>query len=129
MKFDWSCGALADGLECYRREAFFSAHEHWETVWLQSQEPEKTFLQALIQVTAAFHHVQRDNAQGATSLLKAALRRLEPYPAFFGGIALEPLRHDVGLWIQLLENRDVSFHAPFPQICLSAPPNERSYPG
>jgi hypothetical protein len=129
MKFDWSCGALADGLECYRREAFFSAHEHWETVWLQSQEPEKTFLQALIQITAAFHHVQRDNAQGATSLLKAALRRLEPYPAFFGGIELEPLRNDVRLWIQLLENREVSFHGPFPQICLFAPPNERSYPG
>jgi hypothetical protein len=129
MKFDWSCGALADGLECYRREAFFSAHEHWETVWLQSQEPEKTFLQALIQVTAAFHHLQRNNAQGATSLLKAALRRLEPYPAFFGGIELEPLRNDVRLWIQLLESRDVPFHGPFPQICLSAPPNKRSYPG
>jgi hypothetical protein len=129
MKFDWSCGALADGLECYRREAFFSAHEHWETVWLQSQEPEKTFLQALIQITAAFHHLQRNNARGATSLLKAALRRLEPYPAFFGGIELEPLRNDVRLWIQLLENRDVPFRGPFPQICLSAPPNKRSYPG
>jgi hypothetical protein len=129
MKFDWSCGALADGLECYRREAFFSAHEHWETVWLQSQEPEKTFLQALIQVTAAFHHVQRNNAQGATSLLKAALRRLEPYPTFFGGIALEPLRNDVRLWIHLLENHDVPLHRHFPQICLSPSPNERSYPG
>ena len=128
MKFDWNCGALADGLECYRREAFFSAHEHWETVWLQSQEPEKTFLQGLIQVTAAFHHLQRKNAKGAASLLKAALRRLEPYPAIFGGIALAPLRDDVRSWIQSLETDDAPFHGPFPQICLSTPPNEHSYP-
>jgi hypothetical protein len=128
MKFDWNRGALADGLECYRREAFFLAHEHWESVWLQSQEPDKTFLQALIQVTAAFHHLQRNNAQGAASLLKAALRRLEPYPAFFGGIALAPLRDDVRSWIQLLETDDAPLHGPFPQICLSTPPKERSYP-
>jgi hypothetical protein len=126
MKFDWNRGALADGLECYRREAFFSAHEHWEAVWLQSQEPDKTFLQGLIQLTAAFHHLQRKNAQGAASLLKAALRRLEPYPAFFGGIALAPLRDDVRSCIQLLERDDLPFHGPFPQICLSTPPKERS---
>jgi hypothetical protein len=128
MKFDWNCGALADGLECYRREAFFLAHEHWESVWLQSQQPEKTFMQALIQVAAAFHHLQRNNAPGATSLLKAALRRLEPYPAFFGGIALTPFRNDVRSWIQLLERQDALFHRPFPQIDLDAPPNELGDP-
>ena len=85
MTFDWSCGALAEGLGCYRREEFFLAHEHWEAVWLGAEEPEKTFLQALIQVTAAFHHLQRGNVVGAVSLLRAALRRLEAYPAEFGG--------------------------------------------
>lgn len=121
MNFDWNRGALAEGLECYRREAFFSAHEHWEATWLQSQEPDKTFLQGLIQVTAAFHHLQRKNAKGAASLLKAALRRLDPYPAFFGGIALAPLRDDVRSWIQLLEQHNIPVHAPFPQILPGTP--------
>jgi uncharacterized protein len=102
MECDWSCGALAEGLECYRREEFFLAHEHWEAVWLGSQEPEKTFLQALIQVTAAFHHLQRENVVGAVSLLKAALRRLEPYPPLFGGIDVARLREEVGRWVQVL---------------------------
>ena len=46
MALDWSCGALAEGLRCYRNEEFFLAHEHWEAIWLHCEEPEKTFLQA-----------------------------------------------------------------------------------
>ena len=46
-------------------------------MWLESQEPEKLFLQGLIQVTAAFHHLQRNNPLGTMLLLKAALARLE----------------------------------------------------
>ena len=78
-------------------------------------------MQALIQVAAAFHHLQRNNPSGATSLLKAALRRLEPYPAFFGGIALTPLRDDIRSWVKILEQQDAPFHRPFPRICLNAP--------
>src|SRR6266704_5835360 len=88
MKLDWSGGGLAEGLRCYRKEEFFAAHEHWEGVWLGSQEPEKTFLQAVIQVAAAFHHLQRGNPEGGRSLLRRALRRLGAYPASFGGIAV-----------------------------------------
>jgi predicted metal-dependent hydrolase len=126
MKLDWSCGALADGLQCYRSEEFFLAHEHWESVWLKCQEPEKTFLQALIQVTAAFHHLQRNNSRGTASLLRAALRRLEPFPDFFEGIAVTQLRQEVGMWLQRLEVQDVRFHLPFPQIRLGSPSNEHS---
>ena len=53
MKFDWTQGALAEGLRLYQEGEFFRAHEAWESVWLESQEPEKMFLQGLIQVTAA----------------------------------------------------------------------------
>src|SRR6266700_2460485 len=85
IKFDWTQGALAEGLRLYDAGEFFAAHEAWESVWLGSQEPEKTFLQGLIQVTAAFHHLQRNNPLGTTLLLQAALRRLAGYPACFGG--------------------------------------------
>jgi len=30
----------------------------WESVWPRSREPAKTFLQGLIQVAAAFHHLE-----------------------------------------------------------------------
>ena len=116
MTLDWSCGALAEGLRCDKSEEFFLAHEHWEGVWLNCEEPEKTFLQALIQVTAAFHHLQRNNLRGAASLLRAALRRLDAFPAAFGGIEVEDLRESVRAWLLALVQEDPSLRPPVPQI-------------
>jgi predicted metal-dependent hydrolase len=96
MTFDWTSGPLAEGLHLYNEGEYFTAHEAWETVWLAAPEPERTFLQALIQVTAAFEHLKRNNNQiGATRLLTAALRRLEAYAPQFGKIDLDLLRADI----------------------------------
>lgn len=103
VALDWSCGALAEGLQCYKSEEFFLAHEHWEGVWLKCEEPDKTFLQALIQITAAFHHLQRRNFIGAASLLRRALHRLDAFPAVYGGIEVEDLRESVRAWLLALE--------------------------
>jgi hypothetical protein len=116
MLLDWKSGDLAEGLACYRRAEFFLAHEHWESVWLGLQEPEKSFLQALIQITVAFHHLQAGNSAGAVSLLRRALRRIEILPASFGGIAVAPLCKEVRAWLRVLESGDSSVSLPLPQI-------------
>ncbi len=100
---DWANGDLQQGLRCYREEAFFEAHEHWEAVWLRSEEPEKTFLQALIQLAGAFFHFRRGNLGGARSMMKKALTRLERYPEAFGGVAVERLRGNLRGWLVALE--------------------------
>src|ERR1700733_1289808 len=102
MLLDWTTGSLAEGLRCYQKQEFFEAHEQWETVWLGSDEPQRTFLQALIQVTAAFHHLQRGNPAGTGSLLRRALRRLEGFPAEYEGVAVERLRVSIREWLQAL---------------------------
>ncbi|MDW5266565.1 MULTISPECIES: DUF309 domain-containing protein [Acidobacteriaceae] len=117
-RFDWSGGALAEGLRCYRAEEFFLAHEHWEGVWLEAKEPEKTFLQALIQTTAAFHHLQRGNRRGAASLLRAALRRLEPYEISFGGVRVGVLREEIHACLPALEDDDAPLRLASPKILL-----------
>ena len=124
MNLDWSCGELAEGLRCYRNQEFFLAHEHWEIIWLRCDEPVKTFLQALIQITAAFHHLQTGNPTGALSLLRRALRRLELCPACFEGIAVTPLCTEVRDWIQAIESGAASTPPAFPRIC----PIDRSAP-
>ena len=103
MKLNWDEGELGEGLRCYLAQEFFAAHEHWEIVWLASKEPEKTFLQGLIQVAAAFHHLQHDNPLGTRWLLRRARLRLEQYPGFFGGINVGSLLKEVGEWLQVLE--------------------------
>lgn len=99
---DWTRGPLAEGLACYHRCEFFLAHEHWEAVWLTLPRPEKNFLQALIQVAAAFHHLQQGNRPGALSLLTRALRRLSACPAHFGGIHVAALRDQLQPTLQRL---------------------------
>lgn len=116
VSLDWNRGALAEGLACYSRGEFFFAHEHWEIVWLTLEEPEKSFLQALIQVTAAFHHLHAGNSAGALSLLRRALQRLELCPANFRGIAVKPLRAELSEWVLAIERGSSSLPAAPPQI-------------
>ena len=116
MSLYWTQGDLHQGLRCFHSGAFFEAHEHWESVWLAAQEPEKTFLQGLIQVAAAFHHFQRGNYAGTISLLRSALRRLDPYPEAFAGVAVAPLRATIRLWVGALETPSGSPLPPLPQL-------------
>jgi hypothetical protein len=95
MTFDWTHGPLAEGLRLYETGEFFAAHEAWEFVWLTAPQPERLFLQALIQVTVAFHHLSRANPLGAIRLLTAALRKLEPYPPDFANLNVALLRNDI----------------------------------
>jgi len=116
MTFDWTEGPLAEGLRLYDAGEFFTAHEAWESVWLKVPEPEKTFLQGLIQVTAAFHHLQRNNRLGSVLLLQAALRKLDRYPPAFGGIAVALVCHDVRDCLQKLEAGETDFQIVSPRI-------------
>ena len=116
MPLDWEQPELAEGLRCYCNQEFFLAHEHWEAVWLRSPEPEKTFLQALIQIAAAFHHLQRGNPIGTASLLRASLRRLDNFPPTYGGVAVAELRQSLHDWLRRLDRNHPALQLPFPTI-------------
>ena len=118
MTFDWTHGALADGLRLYRAGKFFDAHEAWEIVWLTAPQPEKTFLQGLIQVTVAFHHLQRNNPLGTQRLLKGALRKLEAYPPDFGGFDVTLLCTDIRDHLHSLDSDPLASHLPPARINL-----------
>jgi uncharacterized protein len=115
-ELDWTAGAVADGLRCYRDRQFFEAHEHWEAVWLKSSEPEKTFLQGLIQMTAAFHHFQRGNAEGAAALLRQGLRKLERFANAPGHVMVAPLCAEIREWLDALASGAPDLN--FPEIRL-----------
>ena len=93
---------LQQGIALFNAEEFFRAHEVWEEVWLAESEPEKSFLQGLIQAAAAFHHYLRGNFSGAQSLLTSAAAKLQRFPADHGGIALGKLREEIVYWAPAL---------------------------
>jgi predicted metal-dependent hydrolase len=86
------------GIALFNARKFFEAHEAWEELWLIEPEPEKTFLQGLIQLAAAFHHHGRGNPRGAQSLLAAGLAKLRRFPDDHRGLALAALRADAERW-------------------------------
>src|ERR1017187_2425136 len=88
-----------EGLEAFNSGQFYEAHEIWEEVWLETPNPEKMFLQGLIQVAAAFHHHSRSNCLGTKNLIQAALAKLERFPPQHWGPAGEPLRASVRQWL------------------------------
>ena len=90
------------GLEAFNSAQFFEAHEHWEEVWLETPAPDRTFLQGLIQVAAAFHHYTRENRRGTQTLLEAGLTKLELFPSVHWGLEIAPLRASVRQWLAAL---------------------------
>ena len=123
--FDWTTGPLAEGLHCYRTQQFFEAHEHWESVWLTLREPEKSFLQSLVQISAAFHHLRRGNRVGAISLLTRALRRLDHSPALFCAINVAEIRTQARTWLTALESNEAEVPTEYPEFQIIEPASTR----
>jgi hypothetical protein len=114
---------FAHGVKLFNTRYFFEAHEAWEEIWLHTAPPEKTFLQGLIQVTAAFHHHSRENLRGTKSLLRAGLLKLEDFPPHHRGLDLEKLRKVARRWLQVLDSGELVSRPALPRIALA--PNHR----
>lgn len=78
--------AIEKGVALFNDREFWHAHEAWEAIWLKATGEEKVFLQGLIQLAAAYHHVQRGTFSGGVRLFDAALRKLEPFAGDYLGI-------------------------------------------
>ena len=78
--------AIEKGVALFNDREFWHAHEAWEEIWLKATGEEKVFLQGLIQLAAAYHHVQRGTFRGGVRLFDAALSKLEPFAAGHLGI-------------------------------------------
>lgn len=79
-------GCLIRGVEHFNATEFWEAHEAWEELWLVAATEVEQFLQGLIQVAAAYHHMKRGTFRGGVRLFDAGLRRLSAFPLRFSGI-------------------------------------------
>ena len=102
------------GIEQFNRQEFFESHESWEVIWLAAPEPDKTFMQGIIQIAAALHHYRRKNRNGARSLLRRGLAKVESFPADYRGLNLEEVRSAARSWREHLTGR--SEQPGWPQI-------------
>ncbi|HLF92355.1 MAG TPA: DUF309 domain-containing protein [Planctomycetota bacterium] len=96
-----------EGLEHFNRKDFYSAHDPWESLWLERFGEEKDFLQGLILCAVALHHYGRKNHGGARSRFRLAMEKLEKYPGSFWGLDLKKfVRRMNGTMHRLLAEKD-----------------------
>ena len=92
-----------EGLSLFNTAQFFEAHEVLEDVWRAAPEPDRKFLQGLIQIAVALHHHSTGNVVGCQSLLKRGLGNLAHYPDLHFGLKLGSFRDEVEQWRSALE--------------------------
>jgi len=85
LKADYAQHFL-EGVRHFNAHEFWDAHESWETIWLVAESDVEQFLQGMIQLAAAYHHVKRGTHRGAVRLFDAALRRLSAFPIRWSGV-------------------------------------------
>ncbi|GAC1429341.1 MAG: hypothetical protein NVSMB68_01600 [Thermoanaerobaculia bacterium] len=77
------------GLTHFNALEFWEAHESWEELWLAAESDLDQFLQGLIQVAAAYHHLKRGTFRGGVRLFDAGLARLSHFAPLECGIDRE----------------------------------------
>ena len=92
--------ALAKGIAEFNAGLFFECHDTLEEMWAGVRGPSRDFFQGLIQVSVAYYHLGNGNAAGAESMMRRALKRLEKYPARYGGFDVDAQRASLERWLE-----------------------------
>ena len=85
--------AFLRGVNHFNALEFWESHEAWEELWLVAESDLDQFLQGLIQVAAAYHHLKRGTFRGGVRLFDAGLARLSKFPAGTCGIDRSDVEH------------------------------------
>ena len=104
---------------CFNRQLFYEAHEVLEELWLGERHgPSGAFYKGLIQLTAAFVHLQKDRPGPSAALFKLARANLQSYPPRHERLDVANVVHLIEDWLSRLEatgfaaNPLTSGHAP-----------------
>jgi hypothetical protein len=107
----------------------FLAHECWEEIWRSTDPEPRQLFQGLVQVAAAFHHLeQRGRADVARRVLARARRRLEgvdPVAAAAEGVELPGLLRDLACWEDWLGSDRAERPPAEPRLSTARPPRVR----
>ena len=85
----------------FNERRFFESHDVLEDVWRGLRGPARGFVQGLIQVAVAFHHLERGNRPGAVSVFTRALSRLEPCAPHAYGFDVAAHVAEITAWREL----------------------------
>tara|TARA_A100001011_G_scaffold64012_1_gene64585 strand:- start:3127 stop:3495 length:369 start_codon:yes stop_codon:yes gene_type:complete len=98
------------GLDHYKSNDYFEAHESWEDLWSDYYLEDRKFVQGLIQLAVSFVHLGRGNMNGAKSLLNKCSEKFKIYSGVHRGINVENLLDQINnvekMYNQLADPKD-----------------------
>ena len=89
------------GMEYYAQREYFESHEVWEELWSDYYLEDRKFVQALIQLSVSFVHLENNNMNGAKSLLRKAKEKFQLFSGIHRNINIDILLNE----IELVENK------------------------
>jgi predicted metal-dependent hydrolase len=96
--------AFWQGIEEFNQEEFYACHDTLEALWMEANEPERSFYQGILQIAVGCYHLNNSNVRGAIILLGEGSRRLRHYEEDYGGINLTALRESSQKLLESLQN-------------------------
>jgi len=87
---------LTLGAARFNEGDFFTAHEIWEEVWLESVGAEKDLLQSLVRIAAGYAKVESGIRGGALKLLSRGLDGLQNWLRIHPDVILQTFAAGVG---------------------------------
>jgi len=65
-----------EGVELFNHQEWYAAHDAFEALWHDTADPERRWLQGIVQIAVAMVHLERGNHNGALILLGEGCTRL-----------------------------------------------------
>jgi predicted metal-dependent hydrolase len=92
------------GQQAFNRREFYEAHEFWEEVWDVTDDPDRTWIQGMIQVATGMHKLVAGRPDVARTLLEKAVGKLAGVTAL-DGLAVGALARDAAQLLAALRAR------------------------
>lgn len=89
--------------ELFNERNFYDCHEVLEELWLDYEGPARRYYQGLIHLASAYLLLMRGNMRGSRARFESTLKYFEEYPSRYLGLALDPLRRNVRMWLDRLD--------------------------
>ncbi len=95
--------ALVQAAHLFNAGLYFEVHEVLEAAWQRLHGEVRLFVQGLIQIAVALHHLQDGNHAGARSLFRAGREKVAPHVPEYRGVATDDLLRAIEPWERCAE--------------------------
>jgi predicted metal-dependent hydrolase len=100
---------------------WYASHDLFEELWQETNEPERRWLQGIVQIAVARLHGERGNSHGAMVLLGEGLGRLRTAAAPPAHWQAQPLIQPCQQRLSALQRGENNPAEPLPQLIFSKP--------